>query len=81
MMKGNDGAYETKRGGDLAAVERATPAFESGLIDLSGISLEALRSLDGPVMSASLERLLADVDDPHAITVAGVNQTYTGLGD
>ncbi|MFE5600366.1 hypothetical protein ACFQ8O_14415 [Streptomyces coelicoflavus] len=65
----------------MAAVERATPAFESGLIDLSGVSLEALRFLDGPVMSASLERLLADVDDPHAITVAGVNQTYTGLGD
>ncbi|MGW3861496.1 hypothetical protein ACWEDZ_08420 [Streptomyces sp. NPDC005047] len=65
----------------MAAVERATPAFESGLIDLSGVSLEALRSLDGPVLSASLERLLADVDDPHAITVAGVNQTYTGLGN
>ncbi|CAM5335258.1 hypothetical protein LZP81_26445 [Streptomyces parvulus] len=65
----------------MAAVERATPAFESGLIDLSGVSLEALRSLDGPVVSASLERLLADVDDPHAITVAGVNQTHTGLGN
>ncbi|MFH8973552.1 hypothetical protein [Streptomyces sp. NPDC017890] len=64
----------------MAAVERATPAFESGLMDLSGVSLEALRSLDGPVMSASLERLLAEVDDPHAITVAGVNPPRTGLG-
>ncbi|MFF7603959.1 hypothetical protein [Streptomyces parvulus] len=65
----------------MAAVERATPAFESGLIDLSGVSLEALRSLDGPVVSVSLERLLDEVDDPHAITVAGVNQTHTGLGN
>ncbi|MGW0816197.1 hypothetical protein ACWD00_23540 [Streptomyces viridiviolaceus] len=60
----------------MAAVERATPAFESGLMDLSGVSLEALRSLDGPAMSESLERLLGNIDDPHAITVAGVNQTY-----
>ncbi|CAL9368331.1 hypothetical protein [Streptomyces sp. enrichment culture] len=64
----------------MAAVERATPTIESGVMDLSGVSLEALRSLDGPVVSASLERLLADVDDPHAITVAGVNQTYTDPG-
>ncbi|AKJ10473.1 hypothetical protein ABB07_10715 [Streptomyces incarnatus] len=61
-------------------MERATPAFESGLIDLSGVSLEALRSLDGPDLSESLERLLGDLDDPHAITVAGVNQTHGATG-
>ncbi|GHI04534.1 hypothetical protein [Streptomyces cellostaticus] len=60
----------------MAAVERSTPAFESGLMDLSGVSLQALRSLDGPTLSESLERLLEDVDDPHAITVAGVNTPY-----
>ncbi|MFI1763438.1 FxSxx-COOH cyclophane-containing RiPP peptide [Streptomyces sp. NPDC020800] len=54
-------------------MKRATPAFESGLIDLSGVSLQALRSLDGPALSESLERLLEDVDDPHALTVAGHN--------
>ncbi|MBP2051737.1 FXSXX-COOH protein [Streptomyces griseochromogenes] len=57
----------------MAAVERAMPAFESGLMDLSGVSLQALRSLDGPALSESLRRLLEDVDDPHALTVAGVS--------
>ncbi|TQK96213.1 FXSXX-COOH protein [Streptomyces puniciscabiei] len=60
----------------MAAVERATPAFESGLMDLSGVSLQALRSLDGPALSESLERLLEDVDDPHALTVAGHNPPH-----
>ncbi|KMS71119.1 hypothetical protein ACM01_28825 [Streptomyces viridochromogenes] len=57
-------------------MERATQALESGLMDLSGVSLEALRSLDGPALSEALDRLLSEVDDPHAITVAGVNQTH-----
>lgn len=57
----------------MAAVERDTPAFETGLMDLSGVSLQALRSLDGPALSESLERLLEDVEDPHALTVAGHN--------
>ncbi|MEU5532311.1 hypothetical protein [Streptomyces sp. NPDC020362] len=60
----------------MAAVERATPAFDSGLMDLSGVTLQALRSLDGPALCESLERLLEDVDDPHALTVAGVNTPH-----
>ncbi|RPF33056.1 FXSXX-COOH protein [Streptomyces sp. TLI_185] len=61
-------------------MERATPALESALMDLSGVSLEALRSLDGPALAETLERLLSEVDDPHAITVAGVNQTHGVTG-
>ncbi|MER6734802.1 FxSxx-COOH cyclophane-containing RiPP peptide [Streptomyces puniciscabiei] len=45
-------------------------------MDLSGVSLQALRSLDGPALSESLERLLEDVDDPHTLTVAGHNPPH-----
>ncbi|GAA4057901.1 hypothetical protein GCM10022233_33020 [Streptomyces shaanxiensis] len=46
------------------------PAVESGLVDLSGVSLEALRSMDGGVFTESLEQLLRHIDGPQAITLS-----------
>ncbi|GAB2998600.1 hypothetical protein GCM10023080_075610 [Streptomyces pseudoechinosporeus] len=48
------------------------PAVESGLVDLSGVSLEALRSMDNTAVAESLERLLHQIDDP-SITESGHN--------
>ncbi|GGK93544.1 hypothetical protein [Streptomyces flaveus] len=49
------------------------PAVESGLVDLSGVSLEALRSMDNTAVAESLERLLHHIDNPQSITEAGHN--------
>ncbi|MFJ6566805.1 hypothetical protein ACIQNU_05260 [Streptomyces sp. NPDC091292] len=46
------------------------PAIESGLVDLSGVSLEALRSMDGTAVTESLAHLLLHIDGPQAITVS-----------
>lgn len=54
----------------MAAVEQTMPAVESGLVDLSGVSLEALRSMDGTVFTQSLELLLHHLDGPQAITLS-----------
>ena len=54
----------------MAAVEHPMPAIESGLVDLSGISLETLRSMDGTTFTESLEQLLHHIDGPQAITVS-----------
>ncbi|MFF8942994.1 hypothetical protein ACF1A5_12125 [Streptomyces sp. NPDC014864] len=54
----------------MAAVEQTMPAVESDLVDLSGISLEALRSMDGPAFTESLEQLLHHIDGPQAITLS-----------
>ena len=51
-------------------MEHPVPAVESGLVDLSGISLEALRSLDDRTFTESLEQLLHHIDGPQAITVS-----------
>lgn len=57
----------------MAAVEQSMPAVESDLVDLSGVSLEALLSLDGSVIAGSLESLRHHIDDAQAIT-----NTYGG---
>jgi hypothetical protein len=57
----------------LAAVERGTPAIESGIVDLSGVSLESLRSMDGPAIAASLELLMHHIDRPPAVAAGGSN--------
>jgi hypothetical protein len=49
------------------------PAVESGLVDLSGVSLEALRSMDGTAIAESLAQLLHHIDNPHSIKESGVN--------
>ncbi|MET7382356.1 hypothetical protein ABZT08_26690 [Streptomyces sp. NPDC005526] len=54
----------------MAAVEETMPAVESDLVDLSGISLEELRSMDGPAFIESLEQLRHHIDGPQAITVS-----------
>ncbi|OIK25045.1 hypothetical protein VT52_024125 [Streptomyces malaysiense] len=51
-------------------MEHPMPAVESGLVDLSGVSLEALRSLDGTLFMESLEKLLHHIDGPQAIAVS-----------
>lgn len=55
----------------MAAVERGTPAIESKIVDLSGVSLESLRSMDGPEIAASLEQLMHHVDHPPAVAAGG----------
>ncbi|MET8407582.1 hypothetical protein ABZV34_05625 [Streptomyces sp. NPDC005195] len=39
-------------------------AVESNLVDLAGVSLETLRSMDGRVFATSLEELLRGIDQP-----------------
>ncbi|MGW7077402.1 hypothetical protein [Streptomyces sp. BA2] len=46
------------------------PAVESDLVDLSGVSLEALLSMDGTAIAVSLEQLLRHIDGPQAIAVS-----------
>ncbi|MFD5566765.1 hypothetical protein [Streptomyces cadmiisoli] len=47
-------------------------AVESSLVDLAGVSLETLRSMDGRVLATSLQELLPALDHQLA-SVAGVN--------
>ena len=54
----------------MAAVDRTMPAVESGLVDLSGVSLEALRCMDGTAFTESLEQLLHHIDGPQAISLS-----------
>lgn len=46
------------------------PAIESGLVDLSGVSFEALRSMDDTALTESLEELLEHIDSPQDITLS-----------
>ncbi|MER7680471.1 hypothetical protein [Streptomyces sp. NPDC096934] len=39
-------------------------AVESSLVDLAGVSLETLRSIDRRILAASLEELLRGIDQP-----------------
>ncbi|MXM67573.1 MULTISPECIES: hypothetical protein [Streptomyces] len=41
-------------------------AVESNLVDLAGVSLETLRSMDSRILAASLEELLQRIDQPMA---------------
>jgi FXSXX-COOH protein len=45
-------------------------------VDLSGVPLERLRTLDYPDVSESLERLLGDLDDPHSVRAGGSNPSH-----
>ncbi|MFF1694032.1 hypothetical protein ACFVXC_10470 [Streptomyces sp. NPDC058257] len=49
------------------------PAVESDLVDLSGVSLEALLSMDSSAIEGALEPLLDHIDDAQTIT-----NTYGG---
>lgn len=57
----------------MAAVERTTSAVESEIVDLSGVSLESLRSLDAPALTESLEGLMHHIDHPPVVTAGGYN--------
>ncbi|MEU6257150.1 hypothetical protein [Streptomyces sp. NPDC047043] len=65
-------------GGDLADAEQAEPENGSAILDLSGISLEELRSMDGPDLAESLEYLISDLDDPYSVRVGGSNPSRVG---
>lgn len=60
-------------GGDLAAAEQAKPENGSVVLDLSGISLEDLRSMDSPEVTESLEYLMSDLNDPYSVRAGGSN--------
>ncbi len=60
-------------GGDLAAAEQASPENGSGILDLTGISLEELRSMDGPDLTESLKHLISNLDDPYSVRAGGSN--------
>ncbi|WP_189713446.1 hypothetical protein [Streptomyces phaeofaciens] len=47
-------------------------AVESSLVDLAGVSLETLRSIDSRVLAASVRELLPAIDHQQA-SVAGVD--------
>ena len=47
-------------------MEPSVAAVESDLVDLAGVSLETLRSIDGRVLTSSLEELLRRIDLPQA---------------
>ncbi|MEO3765035.1 hypothetical protein [Streptomyces sp. B8F3] len=47
------------------------PDVESAVLDLSGVSLASLRSMDGPAIVASLERLMQHIDHPPAVLAGG----------
>jgi hypothetical protein len=53
-------------------MEQSMPAVESELVDLTGVSLDALRSMDDDLLAAPLAGLLRGIDDPQAIA-AGYN--------
>jgi hypothetical protein len=54
-------------------MEQSMPAVESELVDLTGLSLDALRSMDDGLLAVPLAELLRGIDDPQAIA-AGFNQ-------
>lgn len=47
-------------------MEPSVAAVESSLVDLAGVSLETLRSIDRQVLAASLEELQQGIDRPLA---------------
>jgi hypothetical protein len=47
-------------------MEPSVAAVESNLVDLAGVSLETLRSMDSRILAASLEELLQRIDQPMA---------------
>ncbi|TXS76779.1 hypothetical protein EAO69_10505 [Streptomyces sp. me109] len=53
-------------GRGLAVMEPSVAAVESSLVDLAGVSLETLRSIDRRVLAASLEELQQRIDLPQA---------------
>lgn len=55
--------------GQIAMEQMA--AVESDLVDLAGVSLEALLSIDGTVLAEPLADLLQSIDDPQ-VSASGV---------
>ncbi len=47
-------------------MEPSVAAVESNLVDLAGVSLEALRSIDSRVLATSLQELLRGIEHPLA---------------
>ncbi|MFF4730319.1 hypothetical protein ACFY3M_34330 [Streptomyces mirabilis] len=53
-------------------MEPTVAAVESSLVDLAGVSLETLRSMDSRVLATSVQELLPGIDHQLA-SVAGVD--------
>ena len=58
--------HESAGGRGSSVMEPSVAAVESDLVDLAGVSLETLRSIDGRVLTSSLEELLRRIDLPQA---------------
>ncbi|RSO08407.1 hypothetical protein DMH26_03015 [Streptomyces sp. WAC 05379] len=50
----------------MAVMEPSVAAVESSMVDLAGVSLEALRSIDSRVLAESVQELLHGIDHPLA---------------
>lgn len=48
------------------------------LIDLTQVSLDQLRALDNPVLSASVRRILAEIDSPSEV-IAGFQSSIDAM--
>ncbi|MFE0726840.1 hypothetical protein [Streptomyces antibioticus] len=51
-------------------------AVESSLVDLAGVSLETLRSIDDRILAASVRELLPEIDRQSA-SVSGIDGGVT----
>ncbi len=51
-------------------------AVESDLVDLTGVSIEMLRSLDDSVVAPSLPGVLLRIDNPQASAGGDFNPSY-----
>ncbi len=53
-------------------MEPTVAAVESSLVDLAGVSLETLRSIDDRILAASVRELLPEIDRQSA-SVSGID--------
>ncbi|OOQ51113.1 hypothetical protein AFM16_18070 [Streptomyces antibioticus] len=56
----------------MAVMEPTVAAVESSLVDLAGVSLETLRSIDDRILAASVRELLPEIDRQSA-SVSGID--------
>ncbi|MET9058577.1 hypothetical protein [Streptomyces antibioticus] len=57
-------------------MEPTVAAVESSLVDLAGVSLETLRSIDDRILAASVRELLPEIDRQSA-SVSGIDGGVT----
>ncbi|MET9971759.1 hypothetical protein ABZZ80_39155 [Streptomyces sp. NPDC006356] len=57
-------------------MDQPMAAVESDLVDLTGVSIETLRSLDDSVVAPSLPSILLKIDNPQASAGGDFNPSY-----